>query len=112
MATNVSFTKTHEAARRGVSSYQAPNFPGTIYLGKAAFNGEHPDSFVIAEVPDPVAATSKRTKMTDEEKAAAKAAKAAMTPEQKAADRLAKAQAALAKAQAKAAQASAVEATA
>ncbi len=91
MATNVTFKKVH-TANRGASTYRATGFPGVILLAKPAFNGEHPDEFVIAEVPDPVAGSAApktpKVKRTKEELAAARATEKArweaLTPEQKA----------------------------
>jgi len=83
------FTKTHEAANRGVSSYQSPEADGTIYLSKGAFGGNHPDSIEVADVP---ARTEKKAPKTEEEKKAAveaeKARVKALTPAQRAQEKL------------------------
>jgi len=105
MAQNVTFTKVH-TANRGYSTYRADGFPGVILLAKPAFNGAHPDSITVGEVPDPTEKVSK-AKMTPEERKAKQAEErarlAGLTPKQRAEEKAAKLRAKLAEAEAKAA---------
>lgn len=93
------FNKIH-TAKRGYSTYKAEGFPGVILLAKPAFNGDHPDTIEVANVPAPVAGAGGRVKLTDEQKAerlAARKAKAAaerarlngLTPAQRAEEKAA-----------------------
>jgi hypothetical protein len=70
-------------------------------MAKPAFNGEHPDEFVVAEVPDAQASSrAARAKMTPEEKKAKAAEErarlAGLTPKQRADEKAAKLRARLA----------------
>jgi len=62
------------AAKRGTTSYQSPDANGTVYLSKNAFNGAHPETLVIEDVPTPVSGT----KLEPEAAKAARKAKAAV----------------------------------
>lgn len=90
MAT-VDFKKIH-TAKRGTSTYKAEGYPGVLLMAKPAFNGEHPDSITVVEVPDPKPGEAKaaKPKLTKEQQDAARAAEKArwdaLTPEQKAAE--------------------------
>lgn len=72
----VTFNKV-KSGSRDTSSYRADGIAGTIYLGGAAFNGNHPESFTIEDVPENAKAEPAKAKMTKEER---KAALAARTP--------------------------------
>src|ERR1700759_5107146 len=106
MAEVTRFTKSHQAAKRGVTSYQSPNADGTIYLSRGAFGGNHPEELFIQGVP---ARTEKAAPKSDEEKKAAREAEKArvkaLTPAQRAQEKLERAQKAVEAAQARAAKA-------
>lgn len=113
MATMVTYTKVH-TANRGTSTYKAPGRPGVILFAKPMWNGEHPETIEVADVPEATeSARVSKAKMSPEEKKVAAAAKraelAALTPAERLERKIAKATAVLAAAQAKreAAQASA-----
>lgn len=89
---NVLFKRVHTAGR-GTSTYRAAGYPGVLLLAKPAFNGEHPESITVGDVPDAIAgAKASRAKMSPEEKTAAKATEKArlkaMTPAQRAQEKL------------------------
>ena len=101
------FSRIH-TANRGYSTYKAQGFPGVILLAKPAFNGEHPETLEVADVPAAVEGSrTARAKMTPEErkaKAAEERARlAGLTPKQRMEEKAAKLRAKLAEAEAKAA---------
>jgi hypothetical protein len=83
----VVFTKVH-TANRGTSTYKAEGYPGVIQLAKPAFNGVHPDTLSVNDVPDSIAPV-RAPKVSKEERKAAREAEAArvaaMSPAEKAA---------------------------
>jgi hypothetical protein len=90
---NVVFTREH-TADRGYTSYKAEGFPGVILLSKPAFNGEHPETISLNDVPEAIA-TAPKVKLTKEQRAEAakveKARLASLTPAQRAAEKASKA---------------------
>jgi hypothetical protein len=90
MTSTVTFVRVR-SAKRGASSYRAKGLAsGTVYLSKNAFNGEHPETLVVQDVPEPlitnVAETKARRLLARVEKSLEKAKARAAALEAKAAE--------------------------
>jgi hypothetical protein len=107
MAMTVTFKRVH-TANRGASTYRAEGYPGVILLAKPTFNGAHPESIEVGDVPVAtvrVSTAGSRVKMTPEERKAKaaeeRARQAGLTPAQRAEEKAAKLRAKLVAAEAK-----------